>query len=163
MGQIVGTSAKVKRCNLTAIQSGGSLYSTVLASGEYMLVSTENSMDSNGNGLFDCYVIGDGTTDCANLEIHILDDIKIIDIGNVDDLDIADENGNVLVRFAGGEVQTKNFDSQLTPQIIEDNSTSDLEISDKDGNVLVRFNDGGIKTKNFDSNDTITSQTIYTF
>ena len=72
MGQIVAKSAKPKRCNIQAIQSGGSLYSSVLKSGEYMLVSSDNSMDTSGNGLFDSYVIGDGVTTCNNLILHAL-------------------------------------------------------------------------------------------
>lgn len=78
MGQIVGTSAKIKRCNLNAIQSSGSLYSTVLASGEYMLVSTDNSMTATGNGNFDAYVVGDGTKTCGALTlIYIADKFPI--------------------------------------------------------------------------------------
>lgn len=69
MGQIVGTSAKVKRCNLNAIQTGGSQYSVVLAAGEYMLVSSDNSMTATGNGNFDSYILGDGTTPCGSLTI----------------------------------------------------------------------------------------------
>lgn len=76
MGQIVGTSAKVKRCNLTAIRSGGSLYSTVLADGEYMLVSSDNSMTATGNGNFDSYIVGDGTKTCGALTLQ---DITTID------------------------------------------------------------------------------------
>lgn len=69
MGQIVGTSAKVKRCNLNAIQTNGSQYSTVLADGEYMLVCSDNTMTSDGNGIFDAYVVGDGTKTCGALDI----------------------------------------------------------------------------------------------
>lgn len=69
MGQIIGTNAKVKRCNLNAIQAGGSQYNTILADGEYMLVSSDNSMTTTGNGNFDSYILGDGTTPCGSLTI----------------------------------------------------------------------------------------------
>ncbi len=77
--------------------------------------------------------------------------VSIPFVGNTD-LDIVDNNGNVIARFNGGDLQTKNFDSKNTPgeALIWGNDT-DLDIVDKNGNVLVRFANGGIKTKNFDS------------
>lgn len=66
------------------------------------------------------------------------------------DLEIADNLGNVLVRFENGGIKTKNFDSSIPRPTIEDGG-DDLEIADGDGNILVRFSGGNIKTKNFDS------------
>lgn len=62
MGQIVGLNAKCKRANLSAIQEGGSLASYKPAAGEYILISTDNSMTADGQGDFDYYVIGEGET-----------------------------------------------------------------------------------------------------
>lgn len=74
MGQIVSEYPKPQRCNLRAIQSGGSKATTVLNNGEYMLVSSDNTIDQGGNGIFDSYVVGDGQTQCQNLPVHnILD------------------------------------------------------------------------------------------
>lgn len=57
MGQIVGGAAKPKRCNLNKLSQLGTP-----AAGEYILVSSDNSMNAAGQGNFDCYIIGDGTT-----------------------------------------------------------------------------------------------------
>ena len=64
MGQIVGLNAKPKRANLNAL----SLVPTP-ANGEIILVSSDNSMDANGQGNFDCYIVGDGKTAAAALEL----------------------------------------------------------------------------------------------
>ena len=66
------------------------------------------------------------------------------------DLEITDTDGNILARFRDGGIETKNFNSEDTPET-DDNEDADLSIEDEQGNVLVRFRDGGIKTKNFDS------------
>lgn len=67
------------------------------------------------------------------------------------DLDITDEFGNVLARFEGGDIKTKNFDSSKTKVEVDNDDFADLDILDSAGNVLARFYDGHIKTKNFDS------------
>jgi hypothetical protein len=66
------------------------------------------------------------------------------------DLDIADDNGNVIVRFEGGELKTKKFNSGETAKT-GNGAASDLDICDESGNILARFTRGGIITKNFDS------------
>lgn len=80
------------------------------------------------------------------------------DAENVD-LDITDEDGNVIVRFANGHIQTKEFDSSsieaegdtyINPT---DAESVDLDVSDIQGNVLLRLKDGHIKTKKFDSTE----------
>ena len=84
--------------------------------------------------------------------INKLTNIEVEDNNNSSDLEIGDENGNVLARFSGGHIKTKNFDSADIKTNIEDNdNSSDLEIGDENGNVLARFSGGHIKTKNFDS------------
>lgn len=40
------------------------------------------------------------------------------------DLDIADEQGNVILRLQGGHIRTKNFDSSKIPAQIDDNGTT---------------------------------------
>ena len=89
------------------------------------------------------------------------------------DLDVTDPDGNVIVRFADGYVQTKNFDSEdisdrvtaleeetpefpgYPPDIMDsDASNVDLDITDSFGDVVARIADGHIKTKNFDSEAT---------
>lgn len=68
------------------------------------------------------------------------------------DLEISDDSNNVLARFSGGHIKTKNFDSSATVSVVSPmDANADLEISDEEENVLVRFGGGHIKTKNFDS------------
>ncbi len=55
MGQIIGSAAKPKRCNLSKLSQLGTP-----AAGEYILVSSDNSMNAAGQGNFDCYIVGDG-------------------------------------------------------------------------------------------------------
>ena len=64
MGQIVGGSAKTKRCNLNKLSQLG-----VPAAGEHILVSSDNSMNAAGQGNFDCYIVGDGTTAATALPL----------------------------------------------------------------------------------------------
>jgi hypothetical protein len=69
MGQIIGSAAKPKRCNLNKLSQLGTP-----AAGEYILVSYDNSMTANGQGNFDRYIIGDGRTAATALELKYLDD-----------------------------------------------------------------------------------------
>ena len=55
MGQIVGGAAKPKRCNLNKLSQ-----LETPAAGEYILVSSDNSMNAAGQGNFDCYIVGNG-------------------------------------------------------------------------------------------------------
>lgn len=65
MGQIIGSAAKPKRCNISKLSQLGTP-----AAGEYILVSSDNSMNSAGQGNFDCYIVGNGTTAATELELH---------------------------------------------------------------------------------------------
>lgn len=65
MGQIIGGAAKPKRCNLQSLSSFGTP-----AAGEYVLVSSDNSMNAAGQGNFDSYIVGDGKTAAAALPLH---------------------------------------------------------------------------------------------
>lgn len=64
MGQIVSSAAKPRRCNLQSLSQLGTP-----AAGEYILVSSDNSMNAAGQGIFDCYIVGDGTTAATALEL----------------------------------------------------------------------------------------------
>lgn len=76
MAQIVTNKAKADRCNLRAIQTGGSKSNTILKSGEIWLVDTSNSEKIDGFGKFDSYVVGDGHTMAKNLTVYEIDDNK---------------------------------------------------------------------------------------
>lgn len=75
MGQLVGLNAKPKRANLNALSS----ITTAPANGEIILVSSDNSMDANGQGNFDCYIVGDGTTAANKLNLMYIDSTVYID------------------------------------------------------------------------------------
>lgn len=76
MAQIVASKAKADRCNLRAIQSGGSKSNTILQSGEIWLVDTSNSEKIDGFGKFDSYIVGDGHSMAKNLVVYEIDDNK---------------------------------------------------------------------------------------
>lgn len=99
MGQIVSSAAKPKRCNLQSLSQFGTP-----AAGEYILVSSDNSMNAAGQGNFDCYVVGDGTTAATTLTLHKIDKYEdfvallnsITSYENVDDGEevvFTDDNG----------------------------------------------------------------------
>lgn len=67
MGQIIGGAAKPKRCNLNQLSQV-----PTPAAGEYILVSSDNSMNAAGQGNFDAYVVGDGTTAAISLTLNPL-------------------------------------------------------------------------------------------
>lgn len=68
MGQIIGGAAKPKRCNLNKLSQLG-----IPAAGEYILVSSDNSMNAAGQGNFDCYIEGNGQTAATALPLYYLD------------------------------------------------------------------------------------------
>lgn len=75
------------------------------------------------------------------------------------DLDITDPSGNVLVRLAGGEIETSKFNSATTvPKLIEEEgeNETDLDIADIYGNVLGRFKGGNFETNKFKGFDYVT-------
>lgn len=139
MGQIVGTSAKVKRCNLSAIQTGGSQANVVLANGEYMLVCSDNSMTSSGNGKFDSYVVGDGTKICAALTIHSLNE------GEIEGYYVEANytNGGYLY-FDNGEVRTStrwSYGTDYIPYTIDKGDiTFSAGVADSNA-ALIGYND----------------------
>ena len=73
MGQIVGLNAKCKRANLNAL---GSIPTP--ANGEIILVSSDNSMTADGQGDFDCYIKGNGTTAASLLPLQSINKSKIL-------------------------------------------------------------------------------------
>ena len=72
MGQIIGSAAKPKRCNLNKLSQLGTP-----AAGEYILVSSDNSMNAAGQGNFDSYIEGDGSTPAELLPLkHDFSELK---------------------------------------------------------------------------------------
>ena len=110
MGQIVGGSAKTKRCNIRQLSQLGTP-----AAGEHILVSSDNSMNAAGQGNFDCYIVGDGATAATALELKYIED-KVIE---------TKEFFDISKQTAG----TNNV-SYITPSISED--TAQWEIIKRD-------------------------------
>ena len=69
------------------------------------------------------------------------------------DFDLADENGNVIMRLKDGHIQVKNFNSKVNGQIsiIDNSEEPELQIADENGNVIAEFKNGHFRTKNFNS------------
>ena len=88
MGQIIGGAAKPKRCNLNKLSQLGTP-----AAGEYILVSSDNSMNAAGQGDFDAYVKGDGVKPATELELKSLVDDGAFDISAYR------ATGNVLAKY----------------------------------------------------------------
>ena len=77
MSQIITNKAIADRCNLRAIQEGGSQANTILALGEIWLVdSTDSTKGTNGYGKYDKYIVGDGITAASGLVVHAIDDLS---------------------------------------------------------------------------------------
>ena len=76
MGQIIGAKAKPKRANLNALSQVG-----ILTLGEYVLVSSDNSMSADGQGNFDFYIVGDGAKSASELPLNSIS--GICDISNI--------------------------------------------------------------------------------
>lgn len=101
MGQIVSAAAKPKRCNLQSLSSLGTP-----AAGEYILVSSDNSMNAAGHGNFDCYIVGTGNKLATELEIKRVNE----DVDSVVDEKISLRLGGIhpslnspkVINMAGG-------------------------------------------------------------
>lgn len=72
MGQIVIRNQVPVYCNLAAIQSGGTKANQVLANGEIWLVDTTNANKTNGTGVYDAYIKGNGSSAAKNLTVQYL-------------------------------------------------------------------------------------------
>lgn len=75
MGQLLTDQLHPFRANLAACQIGGSLSDLILSSGEYLAISTKNTIDERGNGVIDAYIIGDG----ENIVRDLLSTMKALD------------------------------------------------------------------------------------
>ena len=139
MGQIIGSAAKPKRCNLQSLSSVG-----VLAAGEYVLVSSDNSANEAGQGNFDCYVIGNGTLAAEELELH-----KV----NKDDYVFTELDGNreeahlSLASSDGVITKVKIVQKKLTDVIWENKTYLDIF---ETNNWLLYYNN--VNSCGFDNN-----------
>lgn len=75
MGQIAGKHDFISRVNLKDL---GTVPTP--AAGEHILVSSDNSMNAEGQGNFDCYIVGDGTTAANKLKAFYINDSLYVDV-----------------------------------------------------------------------------------
>lgn len=103
MGQIVSSAAKPKRCNISKLSQLGTP-----AAGEHILVSSDNSMNAAGQGNFDSYIVGDGTTAATarplnKINADIIALIEDVESNIVDKTEFALQwTDNRLLRSNGG-------------------------------------------------------------
>jgi len=110
MGQITSKNSFISRVNLRDIDTIG-----IVPAGQYVLVSTNNTMTEDGQCNFDAYVKGDGVKTAAALELKHVED-NIIEVK---------EYFDISKQTAG----TNNV-TYITPSISED--TAQWEIIKKD-------------------------------
>lgn len=75
MGQIIGSAAKPKRCNISKLSQLGTP-----AAGEHYLVSSDNSMNAAGQGNFDCYIVGNGQDPATALPLKHIDSTEFFEM-----------------------------------------------------------------------------------
>lgn len=116
----------------------------------------ESSEEVNETYIDDTHLINPKSGALAKAE-----DVKaVVADDDVSDLDIADNNGKVIMRLANGEVATKNFNSAATPSI-GNTIISVLDIADSQGNVVMRIDSlGNILTFGFDSTKVVLKDAV---
>lgn len=117
MGQIVSSAAKPKRCNIQSLSSLGTP-----AAGEIYLVCSDNSMMENGQGNFDCYIVGDGSHTALTLPLKKVSDVykyiqtynlcREVQVGTLIDSTGAEYANNARCRTGFVEVEP-NTDYQI--------------------------------------------------
>ena len=129
MGQIVGGAAKPKRCNLNKLSQLGTP-----AAGEHILVSSNNNMNAAGQGNFDRYIVGNGTTDATALELKKIsldiNDVRDLYIDKYTYLDLENVTGwnkDNVVNLVAGNTYTVTITNI-------GNATTSFMIIDEDGN-----------------------------
>ena len=157
MGQIIGSAAKPKRCNLQSLSSFGTP-----AAGEYILVSSDNSMNAAGQGNFDCYIVGNGTTAATSLPLYRLNNdvftkehtgvissaIKSMEIYHSDDSDCyvnvfgySGSEYQLIIRRVSDNTLLFNWTSSTPDEYIE------FETTDNKGSIFVHVDWANISTK----------------
>ena len=134
------------------------------------------------SGLVLAHTLGDDNTKAMSQK-GVTDAVKEVDLLEDDesaDFDIADDNGNVIARFDGGHIKTKNFDSSTDAMTAEqseklnslnpdaepndvytsDEGDNDLDIADEQGNVVLQVKNGYVRSKNFRSDEITASSSM---
>lgn len=99
MGQIIGRSAKPDACNIRSLSNFG-----IPAAGQYILVSSDNSANAAGQGNFDCYIVGDGTTAASALPLHKYKAEELDELLNGEKVPNHTYTSGIYIRQSGGVV-----------------------------------------------------------
>lgn len=142
MGQIVSAAAKPKRCNLQSLSSLGTP-----AAGEYILVSSDNSMNAAGQGNFDCYIVGTGRALATALPL-----MKIVNVDAV-----PTEGSDNPVSSNGVYEVTKDIPSMLTAFTEKTNALADIDVehakrSNYSSDFVVTFTNGVLSIRGVNIN-----------
>lgn len=144
MGQIIGSAAKPKRCNLQSLSSLGTP-----AAGEYILVSSDNSMNAAGQGNFDCYIEGNGTTAATALPRHKIEnlawDLNTQINGEITRLDFTHncrQRVPVNTTTIATGAQPSHIDAGTQVEVVVE-----LNGCIADGNLLVMFMNASLQSK----------------
>lgn len=137
MGQIVGSAAKPKRCNKNKLSQLGTP-----AAGEYILVSSDNSMTANGQGNFDCYIVGDGITAATALELHEIDK-------GLESLYLAVNGGNVdkTSQYNLNQTRKNNTVGVIASAAVTESNWAYILVPAKQGDVFIITGEGGSSTR----------------
>lgn len=162
MGQIIGGAARPKRCNLNRLSQV-----PTPAAGEYILVSSDNSMNAAGQGYFDCYIKGNGNTVATLLPLKTIDTlprdaadcISYIRQNGGNSIEFLDDNDNVVgtidengadfvgLKVNGVDVMTEESMPELS-HIVDGGSTNEnkIVVTDNNDNEVASIDRQGIHT-----------------
>jgi hypothetical protein len=112
MGQIIGGAAKPKRCNINQLSQ-----LRTPASGEHILVSSDNSMNAAGQGNFDCYIEGNGRDAATALELKKINP----------EINILEEEVSQLDQEVNGNDNSQDFDFAITTGAVDYTKTVDVK------------------------------------
>ena len=131
MGQIVGKVSDIFRCNLRAINSGGSKANTILAADEVWLVDTTNSLTNSLSGNCDAYIVGDGTLAAGALELHKINKDDYV----FTELDGDREEAHLSLVSSNGVITKVEIVQKKLTDVIWENKTY-LDIFEKNNWIL---------------------------
>lgn len=131
MGQIAGKYDFLSRVNLKDLST-----IPTPASGEHILVSSDNSMNAAGQGNFDCYVVGDGKKAATELEQK-----KIVEM---------DTTPNSASSKPVTSKGIKKYVDDNLKNIVRDVQEDGLFVVDTNGKVVCKINQEGFHSTNMD-------------
>lgn len=108
----------------------------------WMLENNFAVSDSNGNNVLVLFENG-------NIKTFLFDTRKTPQAEfSLNDYEVSDNNGYIIMKVSGGHVETENFNSR---KVNGEFNPNDFSISDENGYIIFRIQNGDIRTMNFDS------------